>query len=73
MEEDVNAEVLNNRLDKWLQRAAVTVMVAVGVALLGIGVALYAPRVEAGQAGSSKQFEAAKVTNIETVATAAAK
>lgn len=65
----MNAEVLNNRLDKWLQRAAVTVMVSVGMTLVALGVLLYAPR----QSDKAAAFEAAKVTTLPPSATAAAK
>jgi hypothetical protein len=33
--------------DRWIQRAAVACMVGFAVALVGVGIALYAPRAEA--------------------------
>ena len=41
MEEALDAEVLNNRLDKWLQRAAVAAMVGVAVTLMVLGFVMY--------------------------------
>jgi len=43
-----------SRLDTWLQRAAVAAMVSLAVALMGVGVALYAvPSAAAGQDDAS--------------------
>ncbi len=37
------------RIDRWLRRVAVVCMVGVGVGLIGLGIALYAPRPQVGQ------------------------
>ena len=66
-EEALNAEVLNNRLDRWLQRAAVVVMVAVAVTLMALGFAMY------GRSGNAIVFQADKVTTVQTVTTVAGK
>jgi hypothetical protein len=68
----VNAEVLNNRMDRWLQRAAVAVMVGVAVSLVGLGVAMYgtkpAPSAQdsVGNFGKAAEGPADKVTTVAT-------
>lgn len=70
----VDAQALNNRLDTWLQRAAVAVMVSVAVTLLCIGFALYGNTPEAVptqpltavQIGKSAEGPADKVTTVAT-------